>query len=80
LNDKHVFTQVDQMITDLVGVNRPESLEILKYVERSRVMSGAAIIAVVDVVVITAVSTLLAVIYNIIAALVGGVHVTLRED
>ncbi|MDR3360457.1 MAG: DUF3566 domain-containing protein [Bifidobacteriaceae bacterium] len=43
-------------------------------------MSGAAIIAVVNVVVMTLVSTLLAVAYNIVAALVGGVHVTLRED
>jgi hypothetical protein len=79
LNDKSVFTTIDQMITDLVGANRPESLQILKYVERGRIMSGAAIIAVIDVVVITVVSTLVAVIYNIIAALVGGVRVTLRE-
>jgi hypothetical protein len=79
LNDKAVFTTIDNMIVDLVGENRPESLQILKYVEPSRVMSAAAIVAVVDVIVITVISTLLAVVYNIIAALVGGVHVTLRE-
>ncbi|MDR1118465.1 MAG: DUF3566 domain-containing protein, partial [Bifidobacteriaceae bacterium] len=80
LNDREVFTQVDQMIRDLIGNNRPESLEILQYVERGRVMSGAAILAVAQVVALTLISTLLAVIYNIVAALVGGVHVTLRED
>ncbi|MDR0592512.1 MAG: DUF3566 domain-containing protein [Bifidobacteriaceae bacterium] len=79
LNDRQIFTQINQMITDLVGQNRPESLEILKYVEPSRVMSGAAIIAIIDVIVFTVISTLLAVIYNIIAALVGGVRVTLKE-
>ncbi|MDR2381006.1 MAG: DUF3566 domain-containing protein [Bifidobacteriaceae bacterium] len=79
LNDRHVFTQINDTITELVGANRPESLEILQYVTQGRVMSGAAIIAVVDVVVITLISTLFAVIYNIIAALVGGVRVTLRE-
>ncbi|MDR1634053.1 MAG: DUF3566 domain-containing protein [Bifidobacteriaceae bacterium] len=79
LNDRHVFTQIDEMITEVVGKNRPEALDILPYVEQGRVMSGAAIIAVIDVIVFTIISTLVAVIYNIIAALVGGVRVTLKE-
>jgi hypothetical protein len=78
-NDRQVFTQIDQMITDVVGASRPESLDVLKYFELGRIMSGAAVIAVVDVVIITAMSTLMAVVYNIIAALVGGIHVTLKE-
>jgi hypothetical protein len=78
-NDRHVFTQIDQMITDVVGASRPESLDVLKYFELGRIMSAAAVIAVIDVVVITVMSTLMAVVYNIIAALVGGVHVTLKE-
>jgi hypothetical protein len=79
LNDREVFTQIDQMIIDVVGTNRPEPLKILNYVEQGKVMSGAAIIAVVDVIVLTVMSTLVAVIYNILAALVGGVRVTLKE-
>jgi hypothetical protein len=79
LNDRAIFDQIDQMITDVVGQNRPESLDVLQYVEQGRIMSGAAIIAVIDVVVFTAVSTLVAVIYNIIAALVGGIKVTLKD-
>jgi hypothetical protein len=79
LNDRHIFTQIDQMITDLIGQNRPASLDIMKYVEQGRIMSGATIIAVIDVIVFTVISALVAVIYNIIAALVGGVRVTLKE-
>jgi hypothetical protein len=80
LNDRHVFVTIDEMITELIGASRPESLEIMPYVELGRVMSGATILAVINVVLITVISTLLAVIYNIVAALVGGVYVTLRED
>jgi hypothetical protein len=80
LDEKAVFTTIDDMITEVVGANRPEWLNILDYLERGRIMSGAAVIAVINVVIITVVSTLLAVIYNIVAALVGGVHVTLKED
>ncbi|MDR2565482.1 MAG: DUF3566 domain-containing protein [Bifidobacteriaceae bacterium] len=79
LNDRHIFTQIDAMITEVVGKNRPDALNILQYVEQGRIMSGAAIIAVIDVIVFTIISTLVAVIYNIIAALVGGVRVTLKE-
>jgi hypothetical protein len=79
LNDKQVFTLIDSMIKEIIGANRPPQLEILKYVEEGRIMSGAAIIAVIDVVVLTIISTLVAVIYNIIAALVGGIRVTLKE-
>jgi hypothetical protein len=79
LNDRAVFTQLDQMIGEVVGANRPDSLNVTRFFEQGRVMSAAAIIAVVDVVALTLFSTLGAVIYNLIAALVGGVRVTLRE-
>jgi hypothetical protein len=80
LNDRAVFTQMDQMIGDMVGDNRPESLDVLQYVGAGRIMSGAAIIAIIDVVVFTIISTLAAVIYNLLASLVGGVRVTLKEE
>jgi hypothetical protein len=79
LNDREIFTRIDGMILDIVGQNRPESLDVRRYFELSKVMSVATIIAVADVIVLTVMSTLAAVVYNILAALVGGVRVTLKE-
>ncbi|MGO1318432.1 MAG: DUF3566 domain-containing protein [Cellulomonadaceae bacterium] len=52
----------------------------MQYVERDRVVSLAMIVAVVDVVLLTALSTVGAFLYNVVASLVGGVHVTLTDD
>ncbi len=73
-----VFTTANDMITEIAGAE--SSLNILQYVEFSRVVSGATVIAVVDVVLITALSTIGAFLYNITAALVGGVNLTLTDD
>ena len=43
-------------------------------------VSFSTIIAVVNVVLLTAISTLSAVLYNLAATLVGGVGVTLTDD
>ena len=37
-------------------------------------------IAVVDIVLLTALSTIGAFLYNIVAAMVGGIHLTLTDD
>lgn len=73
-----VFTKVNDLITEIAG--QESSLDILKYVEFSRIVSGATVVAVVDVVLLTALSTIGAFLYNITAALVGGVNLTLTDD
>jgi hypothetical protein len=50
------------------------------YVGTSRVMGFTMIVAVVDVVLITAIATLAAFLYNLAATLLGGIEVTLAED
>ena len=78
LNSMQVFTQIDGLITDIAGTE--SFINILEYVEFSRVMSLAVVIGVVDIVIFTAMATLFAFLYNVVAALVGGVHVTLTDD
>lgn len=78
LNGLHVFTTVDDLVSQIVGQESP--IDILQYVEFSRVISGATIIAVVDVFLLTALATIGAFLYNIVAALVGGVHVTMTDE
>ena len=78
LDNMAVFTTVNDMIREIVGEESP--IDLLQFLDFSRVISGAAVIAIVDVVLLTALSTLGAFLYNITAALVGGVNVTLTDE
>jgi hypothetical protein len=46
----------------------------------SRVMGFTMLVAVVDVILITAIATLGAFLYNLAAGLLGGIEVTFAED
>lgn len=78
LDGLEVFTRVNDTITEITG--NPEFFNLLEYVAFDRVLSLATMIAVVDVVLLTALSTIAAFLYNIVATLVGGVSVTLTDD
>ena len=57
-----------------------ENVDVQDYVGTSRVLGFTMLIAAVDVVLITALATLSAFIYNMAASLLGGIEVTLAED
>lgn len=57
-----------------------ETFDIMDYVGFGRVVSLSVVIAVVDVLLMTAFATLGAFLYNICASLVGGVQMTLSDD
>ncbi|WP_432545599.1 DUF3566 domain-containing protein [Kineococcus sp. SYSU DK004] len=78
LDGMGVFSDLDGLLRDVVGDE--VDLNLLDYVGFGRVISLATVIAVVDVVLLTALSTLAAFLYNVCAALVGGLHVTLSDD
>ncbi|GGC01270.1 DUF3566 domain-containing protein [Cellulomonas carbonis] len=73
-----VFTSVNDTIAEITG--SPDFFNLLEYVSFSRILSLATLIAIVDVVLLTALSTIGAFLYNIVAALVGGIHLTLTDD
>ena len=75
-----VWDSVNQAVQDVVGGEDASSWDIQKYVGMSRVMGFTMLVAVVDVILITAVATLGAFLYNMSAALLGGVELTLAED
>lgn len=78
LNQMEVFAKIQGLVADMDA----EHIfgQMMEYLEFSRVLSVATVIAVVDIVLITALSTLGAFIYNFVAAMVGGVHLTLTDD
>jgi hypothetical protein len=78
LDGLHVFTSVNDLVTQIVGTE--SSINILTYVQFSKVLSVTTLIAVIDVFLLTALATIGAFLYNVVAALVGGVHVTMTDE
>lgn len=74
-----IFDQVDSLLGTLAG-SEGGGFELKKVASLGQVASFATIIAVINVVLLTALSMLSAVLYNISATLVGGIGVTLTDD
>lgn len=75
-----VFEDVGDLLQDVTGSPTSEGFVLEDYVGFTRVMGLTTMVAVVDVVLITALATLGAFLYNLSSALLGGVEMTLAED
>ncbi|WP_102158637.1 DUF3566 domain-containing protein [Zhihengliuella halotolerans] len=73
-----VFDSVNNLLSEIAGSE--SSFNLAEIASLGQVAAFATIIAVVNVVLITAISTLAGVLYNISASLVGGIGVTLTDD
>ena len=77
LDGMNVFGTVEDFLIEL-GAER--FLSLLEFVRLPRVISYATIIGVGNIVILTAISTLIALLYNLIATLVGGIKVSLMDE
>jgi hypothetical protein len=75
-----LWDSVNTTIQGVVNQRPDEAFDINDYVGMSRVMGITMLICAIDVVIITALATLGAFIYNMAASLLGGIEVTLAED
>jgi hypothetical protein len=75
-----VWDSINSIVQQAVGSDSGQSFDIRQYAGPSRVLGFTMIVAVVDVILITAIATLGAFLYNLSAALLGGIEVTLAED
>jgi len=75
-----VWESINSIVQQAVGTNDGTAFDIEEYAGISRVLGFTMIVAVVDVILITAIATLGAFLYNLAAALLGGIEVTLAED
>jgi hypothetical protein len=75
-----VYDSVNKTVNDVLQSPSAEPFDLMKYIGLERVLGIMSLIAVVDVVLITALSTLGAFLYNLSASLLGGVEVTLAEE
>ncbi|MFE1797140.1 MULTISPECIES: DUF3566 domain-containing protein [unclassified Streptomyces] len=75
-----VFSTVGGTISEATGSNESNGFDLQSFLSLPRVLIFTSIIAVIDVVLATALATLGAFIYNLSAGFVGGVELTLAED
>lgn len=75
-----VWDSINSTIQESIGGEDVQNFQIEDYVGTSRVLGFTMLVAAIDVVLLTAAATLTAFLYNMSAALLGGVEVTLAED
>lgn len=75
-----VWDSINQAVQNILGGESAGEFDIEDYLGTSRVLGFTMLVAVIDVVLLTAIATLGAFLYNMAAALLGGVEVTLAED
>jgi hypothetical protein len=74
-----VFDAIGRTIDDIAG-STSSSFDFLSLVGFSRVMGVALVLAAIEIVLVSALSTLFAFLYNLSVGLTGGLEVTLSED
>lgn len=80
MNAMGVFSTVGATISEATGSGDGSGFDLQAFLSLPRVLLFTSIIAVIDVVLATALATLGAFIYNLSAGFVGGVELTLAED
>ncbi|GAA4816905.1 DUF3566 domain-containing protein [Nocardioides caeni] len=75
-----VWDSINSTIQESIGGEDVAGFRVEDYLGTSRVLGFTMLVAAIDVVLITAAATLMAFLYNMSAALLGGVELTLAED
>jgi hypothetical protein len=74
-----VFDSLQRVVSNVTSSQGSNGVNAAKWFSASRVLGWTALLGSLNIVLITAMSTIGAVVYNLTSRLVGGVEVTLRE-
>lgn len=81
LNGMNVFSTVNDLIVEITtGENSASNFNLMDYIGFGRVVSLSVVIGVINVILLTALATLTAFLYNVCTALVGGAQLTLSDE
>jgi len=80
LSGMGVFTDMSRTVDTILNTSNGAKFDLMDYVGLGRVVSLSIVIAVIDVILMTAISTLGAFLYNVCSSLVGGLQITLTDD
>ncbi|ONK12791.1 DUF3566 domain-containing protein [Streptomyces sp. MP131-18] len=75
-----VFATIGDTVTEATETDTDSGFDLVAFLSLPRVMLFTSVIALIDVVLATALATLGAFMYNLSAGFVGGIEVTLAED
>lgn len=78
LNTMGTFALINDWVVKLFTTE--QEINIMQFFEFNKVMSAVTLVAVVNVVLLTALSAIGAFLYNVVSSVVGGVYVTLTDD
>jgi ABC-type glycerol-3-phosphate transport system permease component len=79
LSGMGVFSEINRLVGTIFS-DQSNPFDIMDFLGFGRVLSLSIVIGVIDVILMTALSTLGAFLYNICSALVGGLQLTLTDD
>jgi hypothetical protein len=74
-----VFTSLQHVVQSVTSSTDSSGVNAAKWWTESRILGYTALLGALNIVLITAMSTIGAVVYNLTSRLIGGVEVTLRE-
>lgn len=75
-----VWDSVNSAVGSVLSSDGESTFDVEDYINTGRVMGFTVLVAAIDVFLLTAIATLSAFLYNMAAALLGGLDVTLAED
>ena len=79
LNGMGVFSDIDRVVGE-IQPSTTTAFTLMNYIGFGRVVSLSIVLGVIDIILMTALATLAAFLYNICSALVGGIQLTLTDD
>lgn len=81
LSQSGLFVTINQTVGDIISTPGDDTpFDITDYISFGKVLGASFVIGAIDVVIYTALATLGAFLYNLAAATIGGLEVTLAED
>jgi hypothetical protein len=79
LSGMGVFADIDRVVGE-IQPSTTTAFTLMNYIGFGRVVSLSIVLGVIDIILMTALATLAAFLYNICSALVGGIQLTLTDD
>ena len=80
LSGMGVFADINRTVEDVLNNSNGATFDLMDYIGLGRVVSLSIVIGVIDVILMTAIATLGAFLYNVCSSLVGGLQLTLTDD